>query len=261
MQTRRGFTLIELLVVIAVIAILAALLLPVLGRARYAAMVTVCKSNLRQVGIGTFSYAGDADGRYPFRYTNEHSNFLPEYEVIAENPLDDRPGLRPYIPIDEILNCPLSPLSPYSLDRATSYLVYSGYELYFGAMLDRNVPKSAMHRVGDRMSYHGREFDVLAADMDRYFPGHSWTSSHPDRVTGSMQFVVWSDATWTFALWTTWPAGNDRGPIDRNFLHADGAVDYIGNETMHDPRLVEVPAGPCCLPVSAGIRNFLPGAN
>ena len=58
-KLRSGFTLIELLVVIAVIALLMAILLPALGRAREQGKSTRCLSNLKQIGIAMHAYGAD----------------------------------------------------------------------------------------------------------------------------------------------------------------------------------------------------------
>jgi len=62
---RKGFTLVELLVTISIITILAALLLPAVSDAREKAETATCSQNLRQIGAGLMSFAGENEGLFP----------------------------------------------------------------------------------------------------------------------------------------------------------------------------------------------------
>jgi len=64
MEKRRGFTLIELLVVIAAIALLMAILMPSLQRARRQAKAIICRSNLRQWGVMFYAYTENNERRF-----------------------------------------------------------------------------------------------------------------------------------------------------------------------------------------------------
>ncbi|PQV64878.1 prepilin-type N-terminal cleavage/methylation domain-containing protein [Abditibacterium utsteinense] len=101
----RGFTLIELLVVIAIIAILAAILFPVFGRARENARRSSCQSNLKQIGLGVMQYVQDYDEKYPITaiynapYAFEASDGYWHYGAW-------RVLVQPYVKSGQIFTCP-----------------------------------------------------------------------------------------------------------------------------------------------------------
>lgn len=84
-----GFTLIELLVVISIIALLVSLLLPALGAARNAAIMSQCLNNQRQIGMGFGSYQVDYKGFYPYMYDAGTTNAYTRYfstEYLGSDP-------------------------------------------------------------------------------------------------------------------------------------------------------------------------------
>jgi prepilin-type N-terminal cleavage/methylation domain-containing protein len=107
----RGFTLIELLTVIATIAILAALLFPILSKAKIKAQRTTCLSNLRQLGLCWFMYKDDNSGFLAESYPVNNPDVWVQGDMTNPNQAGDADLIRqgklyPYNGNVSIYHCP-----------------------------------------------------------------------------------------------------------------------------------------------------------
>jgi prepilin-type N-terminal cleavage/methylation domain-containing protein/prepilin-type processing-associated H-X9-DG protein len=143
-----GFTLIELLTVIAIIGILAAIIIPTVGRVRSSAKNAACKNNLRQIGVAVQIY-GNENKFYPPSRTALNDSSRPNFLW--------RQLLRPYMGTNgdpsrqntetlnsQIIVCPARTMTP--VDEATNVRpTYSAHSLVMPDMQDGSPP---MRRFG-----------------------------------------------------------------------------------------------------------------
>ena len=166
MNDKRAFTLIELLVVIAIIAILAALLLPTLSRAKETGRRTACVSNLRQINLAIRLYADDYSDSLPvLPDPNPYPNGVGAYyKQLVKGYL----GLTgPASPNEKAFVCPSDRVLQTQIGHAFTSYTFNGYEVGPGA-----IPRITGQKLG---AIKSPAKAVLAGEWPAFFGG-SW---HP----------------------------------------------------------------------------------
>lgn len=206
--SKAGFTLVELLVVIAVIAILASLILPALGRAKAQAARTICLSNQHQIGFAYHMYTSDNSESYPaqldWQAAGGNDGFYDIFVAATNRPLNV------YLKNVQVFRCPSD--KGDELTGATNcYVQYGNSYLtqwYMDSFRTRMVAGDVSAPVGTYEATPIKASEVSKGPVNKIIQG-DWIW-HPNRGTTDSR-SVWH---------------NYRGSSRMNMLFGDGHIEF-----------------------------------
>ncbi len=225
----QAFTLIELLVVIAIIAILAAMLLPGLARAKATAMRIGCTNNLRELGIASRIYVDDNQGtfpprlttiRWPYRFYDAYGHNLklllcptdlqftntPNTGSVSNNPADPAP--RSYF---------INGFNDYFLDLLGQQVFDSQY---LPALYQNGLKENAVIHPSDTVILGEKRSSAMDYYMDNL-------DGQGDDFSGKLEQSRHSGSLI--------PAANGIGGGGSNYTFSDGSTRYIKCPGTMDP--------------------------
>ena len=241
-----GFTLIELLVVIAIIAILAALLLPALGRAKENGRAVFCMNNTRQFMMGALMYAGDNAEKLPPNGDDDNDgtfwvagNMSSAADAINTAYLADTPHatLSPYLRrAIPVYKCPsdksIVRVGATTYSRVRSYSMNAAVGTLGGSnRYDNGGPVWGLWLDGTGFHHPNHPWRTYASIGDMAAPGPANTWVFVEEDANSIDWGSFNVCMNTPTAWVDWPATYHN--YSGNFSFADG---HSERHKWRDPR-------------------------
>jgi len=245
-QKQKGFTLIEMLVVISIIAVLMAVLLPVLGRARSQAISVVCSSNLRQLVLANIGYSTENNGFFvPAASDIWDSSGYHRWHGVRKSlneAFDPKLGpLAEYLANGKVKECPaatgLVQSSQWNVSFEKGCGGYGYNMTYIGSRLwekGYNYGQKAAYERTAKMSEVGKSFDTLMFADSAFYQNGKYIIEYS---FAEPRFWVSGGRVWTSSSPSPSIHFRHKGRANVGWVdgHVDGRrlVDYSGGNNFY----------------------------